>query len=45
MFIDKVSEEIQNMTAIGVKKKLKRIETRNDQIETRYNRIETGIEK
>jgi hypothetical protein len=32
-------EEIQNVTAIGVKKKLKRIET---QIETR---IETQIEK
>ena len=31
-------EEIQNVTAIGVKTKLKRIETRN-------NRIETRIEK
>ena len=31
-------EEIQNVTAIGVKMKLKRIETR---IETRNNRVET----
>ena len=34
-------EEIQNVTAIGMKTKLKRIETR---IETRNNRIETQIE-
>ena len=32
------------MTAIGVKTKLKRIETRNNRIETRNNRIETRIE-
>ena len=42
-------EEIQNVTAIGVKTKLKRtetrIETRNNRIETRNNRIETRIEK
>ena len=42
-------EEIQNVTTIGVKTKLKgteprietRIETRNNRIETRNNRIET----
>ena len=34
-------EEIQNVTAIGVKTKLKRIETRNNRIEARNNRIET----
>ena len=32
------------MTAIGVKTKLKRIETRNNRIETQNNRIETRIE-
>ena len=39
---EKNLEEIQNMTVIGVKMKLKRIET---QIETRNNRIEPQIEK
>ena len=34
-------EEIQNVNAIGVKTKLKRIETQNNRIETRNNRIET----
>ena len=34
-------EEIQNVTAIGVKTKLKRIETRNNWIETQNNQIET----
>ena len=38
-------EEIQNVTAIGVKTKLKRIETRNNRIETRNNRIETRNSK
>ena len=36
----KKMKEIQNVTAIGVKMKLKRIETRNNRIETRNNRIE-----
>ena len=48
-FNKKNLEEIQNVTAIGMKTKLKRIETRietqNNQIETRNNRIETWIEK
>ena len=39
-------EEIQNVTAIGVKTKLKRTETRietwNNRIETQNNRMETG---
>ena len=39
-------EEIQNVTAIGVKTKLKRIETRNNRIETRIEKkkfqIKTG---
>ena len=38
-------EEIQNVTAIGVKTKLKRIETRNNRIETQKNQIETQIKK
>ena len=37
-------KEIQNVTAIGVKTKLKRIETQKNQIETQNNRIETRIE-
>ena len=41
----KKMKEIQNVTAIGVKTKLKRIETRietrNNQIETQNNQIET----
>ena len=41
---EKNLEEIQNVTAIGVKTKLKRIETQNNRIETRNNRIETRIE-
>ena len=48
-FLKKNLEEIQNVTAIGVKTKLKRtetrIETRNNRIKTRNNRIETRIEK
>ena len=45
-FLCKNLEEIQNVTAIGVKKKLKRIETQIEtQIETRIEtRIETPIE-